>query len=138
MGTVPYEMTAEYHLCVIPFFVLMGHLCAVAGISRDIYNTAYKWLGALRGGLSMGTIGGCAGFAAVSGDSMGTAAVMGAASIPEMKRYGYDDSLATGCVAAGDGRHYATAVNTHRSANHQRRLLSPAVLERRLRSGTFY
>jgi len=101
MGTVPYSTTASYHLCVIPFFVLMGYLCAVAGISRDLYNTAYKWLGHFRGGLSMGTIGGCAGFAAVSGDSMGTAAVMGAAALPEMKRYRYNDSLATGCVAAG-------------------------------------
>jgi tripartite ATP-independent transporter DctM subunit len=101
MATVPYSTTATFHLCVIPFFVLMGHLCGVAGISRDIYNTAYKWLGHFRGGLSMGTIGGCAGFAAVSGDSMGTAAVMGAAALPEMKRYSYNDSLATGCVAAG-------------------------------------
>jgi len=101
MATVPYTTTATYHMCVIPFFVLMGHLCAVAGISRDIYHTAYTWLGHLRGGLSMGTIGGCAGFAAVSGDSMGTAAVMGAAALPEMKHYKYDDSLATGCVAAG-------------------------------------
>lgn len=101
MGTVPYNTTAAYHLCVIPFFVLMGHLCAVAGISADLYRTAYKWLGSLRGGLAMGTVGGCAGFAAVSGDSMGTAAVMGAAALPEMKRYNYADSLATGCVAAG-------------------------------------
>lgn len=101
MATVPYTTTAQYHLCVVPFFVLMGHLCAVAGISTDIYNTAYKWLGHLRGGIAMGTIGGCAGFAAVVGDSMGTAAVMGAAALPEMKRYKYKDSLATGCVAAG-------------------------------------
>lgn len=101
MATVPYSTTAAFHLCVIPFFVLMGHLCAVAGISRDIYDTAYKWLGHFRGGLALGTIGGCAGFAAVSGDSMGTAAVMGAAALPEMKRYNYNDSLATGCVAAG-------------------------------------
>jgi tripartite ATP-independent transporter DctM subunit len=101
MGTVPYNTTAAYGLCVIPFFVLMGHLCAVAGISTDLYNTAYKWLGSLRGGLAMGTMAGCAGFAAVSGDSMGTAAVMGAAALPEMKRFNYADSLATGCVAAG-------------------------------------
>lgn len=101
VATVPYSTAAEYHLCVIPFFVLMGHLCAVAGISRDLYHTAYRWLGHLRGGLAMGTIGGCAGFAAVSGDSMGTAAVMGAAALPEMKRYKYRDQLATGCVAAG-------------------------------------
>ena len=101
MATVPYTTAAEYSLCVIPFFVLMGHLCAVAGISQDLYQTAYKWLGHLRGGLAMSTIGGCAGFAAVSGDSMGTAAVMGAAALPEMKRYKYRDQLATGCVAAG-------------------------------------
>lgn len=101
MATVPYTTAAEYSLCVIPFFVLMGHLCAVAGISRDLYYTAYKWLGHLRGGLAMATVGGCAGFAAVSGDSMGTAAVMGAAALPEMKQYKYRDQLATGCVAAG-------------------------------------
>ncbi len=101
MATVPYTITADYHLVVVPFFILMGHLCAAAGISRDIYNTAYKWVGHFRGGLSMGTVVGCAGFAAVSGDSMGTAAVMGAAALPEMKRYNYNDSLATGCVAAG-------------------------------------
>ena len=62
MATVPYTITADYHLCVVPFFVLMGHLCAAAGISRDIYNTAYKWVGHFRGGLSMGTVVGCAGF----------------------------------------------------------------------------
>jgi len=101
LATVPYATAAEYSLCVIPFFVLMGHLCAVAGISQDLYYTAYKWIGHLKGGLAMATIGGCAGFAAVSGDSMGTAAVMGAAAIPEMKRYKYGDQLATGCVAAG-------------------------------------
>lgn len=101
LATVPYATAAEYSLCVIPFFVLMGHLCAVAGISQDLYHTAYKWMGHLRGGLAMATVGGCAGFAAVSGDSMGTAAVMGAAALPEMKRYNYGDQLATGCVAAG-------------------------------------
>ena len=73
----------------------------MAGISQDLYKTAYIWLGHLRGGLAIGTIGGCAGFAAVSGDSMGTAAVMGAAALPEMKKYHYKPSLATGCVAAG-------------------------------------
>jgi len=101
MGAVPYATAASYSLCVVPFFVLMGHVCSIAGISRDLYSTAYKWLGQLRGGLAMATIGGCAGFAAVSGDSMGTAAVMGAAAIPEMRRYNYSPQLATGCVAAG-------------------------------------
>jgi tripartite ATP-independent transporter DctM subunit len=101
LSTVPYTVASEYNLSVVPFFVLMGHLCAVAGISQDLYKTAYIWLGQLRGGLAIGTIGGCAGFAAVSGDSMGTAAVMGAAALPEMKKYHYKPSLATGCVAAG-------------------------------------
>lgn len=101
MGTVVYATTSEYHYAVIPFFLFMGYLCAGSGISRDLYSTAHKWLGQLPGGLGMATIAGCAGFAAVSGSSMATAAVMGATAIPEMKKYKYSPQLATGCAAAG-------------------------------------
>ena len=99
--TVPYSMTASYSLCVIPFFILMGELCFQAGLSEKLYQSAYKWVGRFRGGLSMATVLACGAFSAVSGSSLATAATMGAVSLPEMKRYKYADTLATGSIAAG-------------------------------------
>jgi tripartite ATP-independent transporter DctM subunit len=72
-----------------------------AGISKDLYEAVYKWLGNLRGGLAMATVGACACFASISGSSMATAATMGTVALPEMKKYKYDLALATGSVAAG-------------------------------------
>ncbi len=101
LRTVPYSMTASYSLCVIPFFILMGELCFQAGLSEKLYQAAYKWVGHFRGGLSMATVLACGAFSAVSGSSLATAATMGAVSLPEMKRYKYADTLATGSIAAG-------------------------------------
>jgi C4-dicarboxylate transporter DctM subunit len=98
---VPYRTFAEYGLSVVPLFILMGSFCYFAGISKDLYETVHKWLGHKRGGMAMATVGACAGFAAVSGSSLATAATMGTVALPEMKRYGYDDRLATGAVACG-------------------------------------
>jgi tripartite ATP-independent transporter DctM subunit len=101
LTTVPYTTFASYSFSVVPLFILMGAFCFYAGLSKDLYDAVNKWLGHLRGGLAMATVGGCAGFAAVCGSSVATAATMGAVTLPEMKRYGYDPALATGCVAAG-------------------------------------
>jgi tripartite ATP-independent transporter DctM subunit len=101
IGTAPYETIAEYSLCVVAFFVLMGFIASHAGISRDIYSTSHHWLGQLPGGLAMATVWGCAGFGAICGDSFATSAVMGTAALPEMKRYDYSPKLASGSVAAG-------------------------------------
>lgn len=101
LRTVPYSMTASYSLCVIPFFILMGELCYEAGLSEKLYRAAYKWVGRFKGGLSMATVLACGAFSAVSGSSLATAATMGAVSLPEMKRYKYADTLATGSIAAG-------------------------------------
>ncbi|MBA7541241.1 hypothetical protein ES705_33548 [subsurface metagenome] len=101
LGLVPFDTVSNYSLCVVAFFVLMGYICSEARISRDLYSTAHKWLGQLPGGLAMATVGGCAGFGAICGDSFATSAVMGTAALPEMKRYNYSPQLATGCVAAG-------------------------------------
>lgn len=101
LRTVPYLTLADYGLSVIPLFLLMGSFSFYAGISRDLYHTVYKWLGHFRGGLAMATVGACAGFAAVCGSSMATAAAMGVVALPEMKKYKYDMALATGCIAAG-------------------------------------
>jgi C4-dicarboxylate transporter DctM subunit len=101
LRNVPYTSVASYSLSVVPLFVLMGAFTLHAGLSQDLYATAQKWLGHLHGGLSMATVAGCAGFAAISGSSMATAITMGRVVLPEMKRYNYDPALATGSIAAG-------------------------------------
>ena len=101
LGMVPYRTFADYGLSVVPLFILMGSFCFYSGVSKDLYGTVHSWLGQLRGGLAMATVGACAAFAAVSGSSLATAATMGTVALPEMKRYKYDDRLATGSVAAG-------------------------------------
>ena len=101
LGTETFEISVTLTLTVIPLFVLMGNLAGVSGMSRDLFNAAYCWVGHWRGGLASATIAGCAGFAALSGSSIASAITMGRVALPEMKRFKYDDSLATGAVAAG-------------------------------------
>jgi len=101
LGIDPYATASSYSLSVIPLFILMGMFLSYGGLGRDLYQAVDTWMGHLRGGLAMATIGACAAFAAVSGSTTATAATMGAVALPEMKRYNYKDSLATACVAAG-------------------------------------
>ncbi len=101
LGIVSFKTAGTYSLSVIPLFILMGQLAAHSGMGRDLYQSCYNWFGFLPGGLSMATIGACACFAAISGSSLATAVTMGMVALPEMKRFRYDDALATGCVAAG-------------------------------------
>jgi C4-dicarboxylate transporter DctM subunit len=101
LKTVPYSTFSSYNLSVIPLFILMGTFAHFAGLSEDLYEAVYKWLGNLRGGLAMATVGACACFAAISGSSLATAATFGRVALPEMRRYNYDPALATGSVAAG-------------------------------------
>ena len=96
-----FEIVSFFELSVVPLFVLMGNLAGVSGMSKDLYEAAYKWFGHFRGGLASATIVGCAGFAAMSGSSIAAAVTMGRVALPEMKRFNYGDSLATGAVAAG-------------------------------------
>jgi len=91
---------SSYSLTVIPMFVFMGCIASGAGMSKRLYDAGYLVLGRLRGGLAMATIAGCAGFAAICGSTNACAAAMGKVALPEMKRYHYDDSLATGTVSA--------------------------------------
>jgi len=91
---------SSYSLTVIPMFVFMGSIAFASGMSRRLYDASYSMLGRLRGGLAMATVAGCAGFAAICGSTNATAAAMGKVALPEMKRYNYADSLATGSVAA--------------------------------------
>lgn len=100
-GMVPYSTGSFYTFSIIPLFVLMGQFAFFSGMSEDIYKAIHKWMGHLPGGLAMATILGCAGFAAICGSSLATSATMGTVALPEMKKYRYDESLATGSIAAG-------------------------------------
>lgn len=96
-----YEVSAYYPYTVIPLFIVMGGFAGSSGMTKDLYSTFDKWFRKLPGGLAIATIGACAGFAAVSGSSVATAATMGTVALPEMKRFNYHPRLATGTVAAG-------------------------------------
>ena len=91
----------SYSLTVVPLFILMGQVTFHAGISSRLFDTAYKFVGHLPGGLAMATVGACAGFAAVCGSTNAAAATMATVAMPEMKRYKYGEVLSTGTVAAG-------------------------------------
>jgi len=91
---------SSYSLTVIPMFIFMGSIAYATGMSRRLYAASHSLFGQVRGGLAMATIFGCAGFAAICGSTSATAAAMGRVALPEMKRYGYKDSLATGSVAS--------------------------------------
>jgi tripartite ATP-independent transporter DctM subunit len=101
IGMVTYKTGASYTLTVVPLFILMGVFSNTSRMGYDLYQTVYRWIGFLPGGLAMATVVACAGFAAISGSSLATAAIMGMVALPEMKRFNYDSALATGCVAAG-------------------------------------
>ena len=98
-----YEVFSSYGLTTIPLFILMGQLAFNSGISRRLYDTAYKFMGSTRGGLAMATVSACTAFGAVCGSSPATAATMATVGLPEMKRYNYADELSTGSVASGGG-----------------------------------
>jgi TRAP-type C4-dicarboxylate transport system permease large subunit len=96
-----YETGRNYALTVVPLFILMGNFVTRAGMSQELFKTAYAFIGHLRGGLAMATIVGCAGFGAICGSSIATAATFAKVAYPSMKKFGYSDALATGCIAAG-------------------------------------
>ena len=101
LSLVPYSTVATYSLSVIPLFILMGMFLSYGGLGRDVFSAVDTWFRHIRGGMAVATIGACAGFAAVSGSATATAATIGSIALPEMKKYGYADSLATACVAVG-------------------------------------
>ncbi|MEP7311108.1 MAG: TRAP transporter large permease [Pseudomonadota bacterium] len=100
-GVVLFETLSRYELGTLPLFMLMAHLCFAAGASRDFFDAAARFLGHRRGGLAIASVAGCAGFGSINGSSLATTATIGLVALPEMRRRGYSDSLATGAVAAG-------------------------------------
>lgn len=95
------ETLTRYELGTLPLFMLMAHLCFTSDASRDLFDAAARFFGHRRGGLALASVAGCAGFGSVNGSSLATAATIGLVAIPEMRRHGYSDALATGSVAAG-------------------------------------
>ncbi len=95
-----YESFTSYSFTTMPLFTLMGTLCFYSKVSTKLYDCAYKIFGAIRGGLAIATVAACALFGAISGSSNAAAATMGKVTLPEMKRYRYNDSLATASVAS--------------------------------------
>lgn len=96
-----YDTGMSYSFTVLPLFILMGNLVNASGLSRDLYTAANAFIGHLRGGLAMATILACGSFSALSGSSMATTAAMSRVAMPSMRKYNYDDRLATGSIAAG-------------------------------------
>lgn len=96
-----FDAFSNYGLSVIPLFVFMGQVCFHAGISGRLFNAAYHWLGRLRGGMAMATVGACTVFGAICGSGPATAATMAAVALPEMRKFRYGPALAGGSVAAG-------------------------------------
>ncbi len=101
VGVISFDIASHYELGVLPMFLLMAHFCFVSGASHAFFDVAAKFFGHRRGGLAMASVGGCAGFGAVSGSSLATAATMGLIAIPEMDKHKYHPALSTGSVAAG-------------------------------------
>lgn len=99
--TQSFATFSSYSLSVVPLFLLMGQFASLGGISQQLFRAAASWLGHRKGGVAMAAIGACAGFGAICGSSLATAATMGQIALPELKRHGYSGSLATGTLAAG-------------------------------------
>jgi tripartite ATP-independent transporter DctM subunit len=98
---VVYETGFAYTLSVIPLFILMGNFVARAGLAHELFQAAYAFIGHLRGGLAHATVAACAGFGAICGSSIATAATMSKVAYPSMRKLGYSASLSTGVMAAG-------------------------------------
>ena len=95
------DTAQNYGLSVVPLFILMGLFVNKGGLSRELYRASYAFMGHMRGGLAMATIVACGGFSAICGSSLATAATMSKVAMPQMRKYGYDDSLSTAAIAAG-------------------------------------
>ncbi len=101
LKNLAYARLSNYDLVVIPLFMLMGQFATHGGLSRALFRFVETFLGHRKGGVAMAAIGACAGFGAICGSSLATAATMGQVALPELRRYGYSGSLATGALAAG-------------------------------------
>jgi C4-dicarboxylate transporter DctM subunit len=100
-GTAPFDVASSYTLSVVPLFILMGEVASGSRLSAELFHAARVILSGFRGGLAVATLAASALFGAVSGSSLANAATMTRMALPELRKAGYDDGLATGCIAAG-------------------------------------
>jgi C4-dicarboxylate transporter, DctM subunit len=101
VGHTTMRTVTDFNFAVVPLFLLMGAFATTSGMSRELFRAANAFLGHLRGGLGVATITACGGFAAICGSSVATAATFSKVAYPEMRRFGYPQSFATGVIAAG-------------------------------------
>ncbi|MBW1774794.1 MAG: TRAP transporter large permease [Deltaproteobacteria bacterium] len=101
LATAPRGSSAYYTLTIIPLFIFMGQLASSCGLSQDMHRATHVMIGHVRGGLPMASVVTCAGFAAICGSSLATVVTMTEVALPSMRKFGYDDSLSTGSIAAG-------------------------------------
>lgn len=101
LKNLAYARLSNYDLVVIPLFLLMGQFATHGGLSKALFRFVSAFIGHYKGGVAIASIGACAGFGAICGSSLATAATMGQVALPELRRYGYSGSLATGALAAG-------------------------------------
>jgi C4-dicarboxylate transporter DctM subunit len=101
VGQTSMRTVADYSFGVIPMFLLMGAVVSASGMSRELFRAANTFVGHLKGGLGVATIAACAGFAAISGSSVATAATFSTIAYPEMRQFNYPPSFSTGVIAAG-------------------------------------
>jgi tripartite ATP-independent transporter DctM subunit len=101
LKNLPYARLSNYDLVVIPLFLLMGQFATHGGLSRALFRCVNAFIGHYKGGVAMAAVGACAGFGAICGSSLATAATMGQVTLPELRRFGYAGSLSTGALAAG-------------------------------------
>jgi tripartite ATP-independent transporter DctM subunit len=97
----PIRSVTNFNFSVVPMFILMGALVSASGMSRELFRAANAWVGHLPGGMAMGTVLACGGFAAINGSSVASAATMTTVALPEMRRAGYHSGFAAGVIAAG-------------------------------------
>jgi len=96
-----YTTFSNYSLSIVPMFLLMGHFATLGGMSQALFKAAEGWLGHRKGGVAMAAVGACAGFGAICGSSLATAATMSRVALPELRRYGYAGGFSTATLAAG-------------------------------------
>ena len=96
-----YSTFSSYSLSIIPIFLLMGQFATLSGMSSALFKAAESWLGHRKGGVAMASVGACAGFGAICGSSLATAATMSRVALPELRRNGYSGGFSTATLAAG-------------------------------------
>jgi tripartite ATP-independent transporter DctM subunit len=101
LKTETFTTFSNYSLSIVPMFLLMGHFATLGGMSQALFKAAEGWLGHRRGGVAMAAIGACAGFGAICGSSLATAATMSRVALPELRQYGYAGGFSTATLAAG-------------------------------------